>query len=847
MSPAATSLNPPSWLRFVLLLVGLGLSAYCQWNISQRTEWFWSTSGLILGAVLTALALGPLRPLRAVETRPLQAPVLGAGAKWFGGIAAIVGFAFAAYGAWLLTMHWQQRFEWGFALVVGGTALWSAGLGRIDHAWRKDAEPTPWLRWEILIFVAILALGLFLRFYRFGEFPPPDGSCAIEEPQSGMGAVAIRDGERPWEFLLDRWVLVPFMAWFGDTMTAIRIPFALLSWVTIIPLYLLLRELVSRPAALSATLLFAFARWHLVYARSAHNIFGPTLPLILLALYFAVRAYRRGGLAVYPWIGLIVGYTLYTYAGYRGTIAFLGLFFVISLVQHLWEYRQAVIPSARAAIQHSLRGQFVGLGLAVLGFLLLIVPLAQQLRTGDPKYFLEAAVRATNSPAYYHDDTRKMLDQRLDRVRDTASIFIHNGDSTGVFNVGGAPQLDPISGTVFVLGLVYCTIWGFRRLKGYFVVYFVVLLAFGTVFTHNFDVRRLQGVIPLIFILGAFFLDAVIAFARRRFGRAAWVPLAAGAVLLGGAAFADNYRFYFRDMMSSHAVRTAFHTNYTVAIRYYHDMPDDGFLQIISEMNNFFLPSDYAWWRGDRLPGSASHDLWPHFAGESGPWAGREVHALIRLPDFEGESVAELVRKRFPGATCERYQHPDGIEFVSFMACRIREHSNGRVFQGGAQARYFREGRETPFLERREPVISQTFHPDACHYPEVRYVPACYARWEADWSVEAPGKYYLRVESRNGTVRVYLDGLELRSTLADHYGPGQSVHTSLTLEPGVHRLEIETRYRSLDPGGTRVLVRRGGEREWRLLEFADVSQLVDRTDEVDTGDDGEGPLQEHDT
>lgn len=835
MNVAAAPLAPPSWLRFVLFLLGLGVCAYFQWNIAQRVEWYWSTWGFMFGALLAAVALGPPRAMRAPETRPLVGNGGGEG-RGLGIVLSAVGLAIAIFGSWTLSVRWDQRFELGFSLLVLGTAIAGVGLGRLDARWRKDAEPLPWLRWEILAFVAILALGLFLRFYRFGEFPPYDGVCAVEEPQSGDLAAAIRAGERPWEFLLDRWVAVPFMEWLGDTFTAIRIPFTILSWLTIVPLYLLLRELVSRPAALSATLLFTFCRWHLAYARSAHNIFGPTLPLILVALYLSVRAYRRGGIAAYLWIGALAGYTLYTYAGYRGTTAFLALFFGISLVQHLWEARRAVIPSARAAIRRSLEGQLVGAVFVVVGFTLLAVPLYFRIASGDPAHFVEAAVRATNNPTYYHDDTKRMLEQRLERVRETAAMFNHHGDGSAVFNMPGEPQLDPISGALFVLGLAYCAVWAFRRMQGYFLVYFVLLLGFGTVFTHNFDIRRLQGVIPLVFILSAFFLDGAIGFTRRRLGRAAWIPLAVAGVGLGGVAFAENYRHYFRDMMSSPVVLTAFHTNYTISIRYYHDMPDDGYLQLISEMNNFFLPSDYAWWRGDRLPGDVSHDLWPLFAGEEGPWKGRELHVLVRLPEYEGEEIAAVVRKRFPRAECSEFIHPDGPVFATFMACRLRDHGDGRSFRGGVRARYFREGGEEPLLERNEPVISHAFHPNACLYPLVRHVRPCRAEWEGVWKVADAGKYQLRVETRNGTVRVRLNGRELVSTLPSHYGPGQVVHTSVDLEPGEHRLDIHAAYRSLDPSGTRVLIRRAGEHEWRLLEFSDLANLTDAAGESGPSD-----------
>ena len=831
----------PSTGRFLLFFVGMGLCAVSQWFIFQRTEWYWSSWGLVVGALIAAWAVGRPSPLRASETAPLSGERVAGTRANVGAAATLAGFVGAVYGSWLLSTSWRADFELGWILVVAGTLTFSGGLAQLDRRFRKAAAPLPWLKWEVVAFVAIVLLGLFLRFYRY-DFPPYDGICAIEEPQSGQGALAIRLGDRPWEFLLDRWIALISMDLLGDTLTAIRIPFTILSWLTIIPLYLLLRELVSRPAALVATLFFAFCRWHLVYARSAHNIFGPTLPLILVALWLSVRAYRRGGLAAYPLIGLICAYSLYTYAGYRGTTAFIGLFFVISLLQHFWNYRKAVVPSQRNAVRLSLRNQAFGIVLAGFGFGLLVVPLYFQLQA-NPAFFLESVERATNNPQYYHEDSARMLEQRVDRLRDTAMMFNHLGDGSAVFNMPGQPQLDPVSGTLLVLGLAYCILWAGTRMQGYFAAYFLILLAFGTIFVHNFDIRRLQGIIPLIFILAAFFLDGAGHFVRRRLGRVAWLPLTAVAVLFGGIAFAANYNLYFRDMMSNSTVRQAFHTNYTIAIRYYHDMPEGSYLQLISDMGNFFEPSDYAWWRGDRLPGDTSHDVLPLLAGESGPWDGRTLHVLVRMPTFEGEEIAELIQKRFPQATCDVYRHPDGPLWATFMSCRIGPDSygDGKSFAGGIAAAYYRGGSTTPLLSRIEPAISYGLVPDECRYPTSRVHIPCNAVWEGTWEVPAAGTYQLMANVRNGTVRVAVDGRLLESSIDSPHGDARILHTSLELTPGPHHVRVESQWEDVQSVGTRLRYRLGGNARWQLIEFADLvvdnpTDPTERTDPTDPTD-----------
>ncbi len=840
MIHSEVSPSPPSWPRYVLFVTGLAVAGTSQWFIFTREEWMWSSWGLVLGAIVAACAAGRPRPMHAPEAAPAAPIPIGRGRARGGMVLSIAGALTGVAGAWLLSERWASYLGTGFLLVVLGTAALSAGLALLDRPYRKGGDPLPWPRWEIVGFVAVLGLGLFLHFFRYGSFPPPDGICAIEEAQSGMGAEALINGLRHWEFLLDRAIIVPFMMWIGKTMTAIRLPYTIVSWLTIIPLYLLLRELVSRPAAMGATLLFAFCRWQLIYARNAHAIFGPSVPLIVLALYLAVRVYRRGGLAPYPWIGLICAATLYQYAGYRATSAFIGVFFLISVVQHVWAYRRVVLPGLRNAIRSSLRVQLGGFVLAAFGFALLAVPLYYRL-TQNPAYFIEAAERATNNPNYYNDNTALMLQQRIDRIRLTAMMFNHLGDGSAVFNMPGRPQLDPVTGTLFVLGLAYCVLWAGFRMQGFFAFYFVTLLAFGTVFVHNFDIRRLEGIIPLIFVLIAFFLDAARRVSRQRLGAAAPVVLAIVATVCGGLAFADNYNVYFRQMMSNRTVREGFYTNFTVALRYYHDMPEDGYLRLISEMPNFFEPSDYSWWRGDRLPGDTSHDLVPLLNGESGPWNGRVLHVLIRMPLFEGEEIADLVRERFPHADCDLFKHADAPIWAKFMACRIGpdSYADGRAFSGGVRARYVRASSGALVVERREPAISYAMVPDDCRYPIVRTPSPCRAVWEGTWNVREAGPYQLMANTRAGTLRVFLDGRELAESGGAKNGPERLIDTDLNLATGPHSIRVESDWADTMNAGTQLLVRRGGETRWKLLEFRDLSGEADTPEAADSSDESE--------
>lgn len=820
-SPGAITEPPVSWLRYIALCIALGACAGAEWHIYYRYSWTIPNMVLVGGAIVAALLLGRPRPL--APQAPVYVEVDQSRRRWLSGaVLALAGLVVLARHVHLLSTQWEESFGLGWAGVVAGVALTSLGLSLLDRGYRKAVAPVRWRRWEMAIFLAILLLGLFLRFYRYGEFPPPDGVCAVEEPQSGQGAYLAMEGLRWWEFMLDRWLPVPIWMVFGRSLTTLRIPFTIVSWLTIIPLYLLLRELVSRPSALFATGLFAICRWHLIYARLAHAVFGPTLPLILTALYLCVRVHRRGGLAPYPWIGLLCGATLFAYAGYRGTTVFIALFFLVSLVSHLRAARRGQGEN-RSAAWLAIRTEVIGLLLIGVGVLSVAAPLYTRL-ANNPKFFVEAAVRATDDQVYYSDDVDVAWMMRQRRIRQTAMMFLHSGDSSGTFNLPGSPQLDPVAGTLFVVGLAYCVIFAAYRFQGYFAAYFLILLFMGTLFVHNFDIRRLQGIIPLIFILIAFTADRFRQVTLARFGRRARAALAGLALLLGGLALADNYDLYFRRMMNDPGVRSTFQNRYTIGYRYLLSLPEDAYLIALTSMTNFLAPNDFEWLWRTGPPGHSSDDLTALFRGEDGPWSGREVHILIHQQPFEAPQLAHLIEQRFPGARCGPFMHPDR-PYPEYWACQLPRPLGGMPWSGGVTARYYRGDEAEPFLTRQQPVISYGFFPDECLVYKGNREPPCRAVYEGVWRIAEPGVHQLMVQAWKGSLTVALDGkiLHRGRVQEPHFVIDDAMQRGLNLTAGDHRIRIEAVFNTLEAAGVRVQARAGGAGEWELLRFAQIA------------------------
>jgi fermentation-respiration switch protein FrsA (DUF1100 family) len=816
--------TPPSWPRVGGLIVALAVCVAAQWYIRKQWEGDEANAALIAGAVAAGVLLG--RPIRQSRTAngAAASPRAGRYRMLVGLPISIAGITAFAYGISLLRESWNASFAFAALLTLAGVVLWSTGLSIWDVAWPRRGPRLRMPKWEVILFLAVLALGVFLRFYRYDYFPPPDGVYAVEEAQSGQAADSIiHHGARPWEFVGDRWMPVPFFTLWGESLTTLRIPFTLVSALTLIPFYLAIRLLVARPAALFATALFAMSRWHLIFARSAHAVF-PTTLLLVVVIYLCVRVHVRGGLALYPWIGFLSGYMLYAYAGYRATPMLAGLFLGLSLLGHVRAWRHAVDEDERRRTARVVAVQGVGLLLALAALAGPIMALLPRLKSENPGYFFEAANRSLIS-GYHTPDLEVFIPRMIERAKLAAKLFNHAGDNSATFNLPGEPMVDPVTGVLMVVGLAYCIAWGRYRWQGYFAFCFLFLLIMGTIFVGNFDPRRLQIILPFLFWVIAFAADRFAQMSVARFGPHVRSVTAVVAVGLLALALRENYVAYFQRMISNPGVRQAFHGRLTVANSYLQRLPRNAYMVFVGDVPWFFTTSDYAWMRGNAIPGKVTTDLLPVMQGWR-PGSDRDLYVLIQYP-FEHAEISRLLQTLFADAQCSDATHPDAPIFP-MSACRLPAQADLKPLAGAARARYFRGDNPAPFLERMEPAISFALMPDACHFPMALEKPPCRAEWEGVWNVPRSGDYEIQGQARQGDMTVAIDG--------------RSAGAAMYLVAGAHLIHAEVRFRPVTDAdadtGARLRIREPGMPEWDLIRFATPIRNGDKT--VDTGAVGPG-------
>lgn len=196
-------------------------------------------------------------------------------------------------------------------------------------------------KWHILLLLAILALGAFLRFYQLTEIPPglyPDeamnGNNALEALATGRFKLFYPENNGR-EGLFINLQAIP-LAVFGNQPWALRSVAAVFGTLTIVGIYLLSRELLkSRAAGLLAAFFLATSYWHVNFSRIGFRaILVPFFATF--AIYFLLKGFRRGRTFDLILAGIFAGLGFHTYIAFR----FMPLVFAVPILWYVWRRKE---------------------------------------------------------------------------------------------------------------------------------------------------------------------------------------------------------------------------------------------------------------------------------------------------------------------------------------------------------------------------------------------------------------------------------------------------------------------------------------------------------------------------
>jgi hypothetical protein len=522
-------------------------------------------------------------------------------------------------------------------------------------------------RKEILAWMAIFALAVFMRVYLFGYFPPADGAAFEEVQTGGVASSILHFHDRPLEFPLTGYLpALAFRLW-GENSFTLRLPFLILGILTVIPFYLLLRELFEVEVALFGTLLLAVCRWHALVSRIADELFLPIFFEVLL-IYFLVKGHKTGKVSHFFWLGLLTGYTFYAYTAYRAIPFFVLLFFGGQFLGGVFTHCRSSKKGLSGYLRRTWASNYRQALVFLVAALTILGPFIVVSWRGD-RLFVEAFLRHV----FVRGDTalaswRLTLTDWPARVQRALLIFTHRGADYAALNLPGEPMLDPVSGVLLAWGVAYCLLTFYKPYRLFFLTWLFTIFLVGAILPLNFYVGRFSGLIPILFIVICFLIQALWEARDRLFGQWGRRGLALYLVAISGLAVYFNCDTFFGKQVHDSQVRAAYE-NSTLALCYYlSSLPSDTYIYLWSEtqaVDFLFRPNDYMW-ACQNLRGEPLNNL---AEGLPARTPSTDVAYVALNPLTSVEEISDLVQYFYPQASCRSLTGEQG--HYTIVSCQV--------------------------------------------------------------------------------------------------------------------------------------------------------------------------------
>ena len=667
----------------LLLITALGLAILGQLYFFNRREYLWDGAVLHLIAVICFLLAWrlswphsghvashlPFRLADRLHGWPVPATLLMVGALLSFAASLIsrnrtlIESATGALLLWLLAV-----------MAVALAAIWpesrpSRSLQGWKERWRDISRGT-WL--ELGTVIALTVLALILRVAALDSVPFTLGG---DEAWHGLLARQVLRGELRNPFSMGYMSMPTLFYWplsgslwlFGNNVTGLRMPAALVGTITVPVLYLFARDLWGRRTALLSGLFLATYDYHIHYSRlGANNVWDPLF--VVLTLWLLDKGIRRMAFVsaelktrqppASRWFlatGLVMGLGAFFYTGARLLPAL-----VVIYLAYVWLQR---------------RGRLEGMGKQVA-----ILALAFLVTAGPILSYAQA----------HPDDWNARINQVgilqsgwLERepeitgkstVQILAEQFLHAAGAFHVFPDRTAwygaqrPLLGLLAGAFAILGMAWAVVhWRDRR-------YFLVMIWFwGVIVTGGMltesppSSQRLVIAIPAVALLVAWGLEQTVRLARRLAGLSRTWESVALALLISILAI-SSVQYYFVEFTPSRRYGSENGETATMIGHYLQNF-DEG-----DQVYLFGAPQIY--WKFGTMaflaPEVSGQDVVdpltgpPHIAGSAGVVEAGHRLVFVFLPERAADLI--WVEQAFPKGQVQGFYDTSGrLRFTAYQ------------------------------------------------------------------------------------------------------------------------------------------------------------------------------------
>lgn len=349
-----------------------------------------------------------------------------------------------------------------------------------------------------ILFVIILTVSVFIRVWQLGVIPG-NGALNQDEAYAGYEAYSLlhwgydADGYRnPVYFTawgsgmnaMETYCMIPFIAIFGLTPFAIRLPMAILSIITVVAFALLLRDSLGERESLIGMAVLSIVPWHVMMSRWAleSNFLPGFCLLALLFLYKSIKNRKYMMISM-----LFYGLSLYTYSSPWIIMPFLiGLSLLYLLVTKKITFDRYL---------------FIGLGvLVIVAFPLLLFVMVNM------GYINEIRTPIISIPklvVFRSSDIVLSAESIKYNIKTLFALFLKQSDGLIWNSIPGIAVLYKVSYPFIIIGLVACFINIIKHFKEavldtLITIQFLPALVLGMLSTVN--VNRINIImIPLVY------------------------------------------------------------------------------------------------------------------------------------------------------------------------------------------------------------------------------------------------------------------------------------------------------------------------------------------------------------
>src|SRR3990167_5386647 len=351
---------------------------------------------------------------------------------------------------------------------------------------------------ELFIFIAIILIAVFFRFYQLDITPP---GLWPDEAANGVDALKALDDNKFKLFYPDNngreGLFINIQAvsmWlFGAEPWSLRVVSVVMGTITIIGLYFLTRYIFGWQLAAIAGFFLAISFWHVNFSRIGFRAI--MLPLIIVwAFYFLWKGLRKGDFKHFLIAGIIGGIGFYTYFSYR-----IVPLIALVLFWNYWSYLKKDFSHGK--YEHARNQLLRGFALMMLTVIAIVLPLLIYFYS-HPEDFLKREGRPIS--VFAQEEPFKELGLSIVK---TLGMFNFSGDYNQRHNIPGWPQLSIPMGILFLVGFLRELIHWLSRKHGHFSTlhtflfsWFFIMLIPGFLSTEAPHALRVIGVIPVVMI-----------------------------------------------------------------------------------------------------------------------------------------------------------------------------------------------------------------------------------------------------------------------------------------------------------------------------------------------------------